>query len=241
MDMGGWTREPELHAPDRTEGGPRWRHNSFSARFRFAGLGCLAAQFAVAKGEEVIKALPKILLALTGVAALSIAYPASVQAVPTTYTYTGNPFTSVSGPYTTSDFVSGMVTLAGPLAANMPFTLVSPIAFSFSDGVQTITPQNDNITNIFFATGPTAAITAWHVAVGDGSVGATSLIATQYDPPALTFDEAVTSTGSGENRDSPGRWEQVVGFPEAGSTLSLMTLTLMALGVAARRFKRAVA
>ena len=40
-----------------------------------------------------MKALPKILLGLTGVAALSLAYPAWVQAVPTTYHYTGNPFT----------------------------------------------------------------------------------------------------------------------------------------------------
>jgi len=37
-----------------------------------------------------MNALPKILLALTGVAALSIAYPASVQAVPTTYQYNGD-------------------------------------------------------------------------------------------------------------------------------------------------------
>jgi hypothetical protein len=53
-------------------------------------------------------------LMLTAVAALSLAYPASVQAVPTTYVYTGNPFTFVTGPYTTSDFVSGMVTSAPP-------------------------------------------------------------------------------------------------------------------------------
>ena len=85
-----------------------------------------------------MKALPKILLALTGVAALSLAYPASVQAVPTTYRYTGNHFTDVCGPYTTSMFVTAMVTLAGPLGANMPLTDVTPIAFTFFDGVQTI-------------------------------------------------------------------------------------------------------
>jgi len=73
-----------------------------------------------------MKALPKILLGLTGVAALSLAYPAWVQAVPTTYQYTGNPFTQVFGVYTTSDFVTAMVTLAGPLGANMPLTQVNP-------------------------------------------------------------------------------------------------------------------
>ena len=53
-------------------------------------------------------------LIFTAVAALSLAYPASVQAVPTTYQYTGNPFTDVTGLYTTSDFVTAMVTLAAP-------------------------------------------------------------------------------------------------------------------------------
>jgi len=45
-----------------------------------------------------MKALPKILLALTGVAALSLAYPASVHAVPTTYVYTGHHFTVAAPP-----------------------------------------------------------------------------------------------------------------------------------------------
>ena len=107
-----------------------------------------------------MKALPKILLALTGVAALSLAYPASVQAVHTTYQYTGNPFTDVSGPYTTSDFVTAMVTLAGPLGANMPsFTPVSPTAFTLSDGVQTITNLTSTRAEFWFATGLTGAIT----------------------------------------------------------------------------------
>src|SRR5262245_43881367 len=132
MVVGGWS-EPEVHAPDRSGWGARWRLNSFSAQFCFTWLGWLAAQIELLK-EEVMKALPKILFAVTAVGALSVAYPASVQAVPTTYQYTGNHFTNVSAPYTTSMFVSGMVTLVGPLAPNMPLTSVSPIAFSFSDG-----------------------------------------------------------------------------------------------------------
>src|SRR5438067_7060849 len=65
MDVGDWITEPELHARDRRGWGARWRLDSFSARLRFIRLGCAAAQIAVAKGEEVMKALPKKLLPLT--------------------------------------------------------------------------------------------------------------------------------------------------------------------------------
>jgi hypothetical protein len=47
MDVGDWITEPELHAPDRagpgSESSRRW-FDSFSARLRFARLGCFAAQ-----------------------------------------------------------------------------------------------------------------------------------------------------------------------------------------------------
>ena len=89
--------------------------------------------------KTLILAAIRCSLMFTAVAALSLAYPASVQAVPTTYQYTGNHFTDVTGPYTTSDFVTAMVTLAGPLGANMPLTEVTPTAFTLFDGVQTIT------------------------------------------------------------------------------------------------------
>ena len=48
--------------------------------------------------KTLILAAIRCSLMFTGVAALSLAYPASVQAVPTTYRYIGNPFTRVSGP-----------------------------------------------------------------------------------------------------------------------------------------------
>ena len=186
-----------------------------------------------------MKASSKILLALTAVAALSFAYPASVQAVPITYTYTGNPFITVHAPYTTSDFVSGMLTLAAPLAANMPLTIVSPIdiiAFSFSDGVQTITQPNATGYQFSFATGSTGAITAWSISI----VSTQGLIDTVSTPEA--FDLAQFDRAFALNRGAPGTWTSD-GAPvsDTGSSLSMMTLTLIALGVAARKFKRAAA
>ena len=187
-----------------------------------------------------MKALPKILLALTGVAALSLAYPASVQAVPTTYHYRGNPFTTVHGGYTTSDFVSGMVRLAGPLAPNMPLTDVMPIAFTFSDGVQTLTNLTPSVSSLFrFATGPAGAISAWRINVGI-PISVTS-IATVSAGGTVGDEGALDPVNFGSNFDAPGEWTTVAFVPDTGSTLSLMTLTLMALGLAARRFKRAAA
>jgi hypothetical protein len=188
-----------------------------------------------------MKALPKILLALTAVAALSVVYPASVQAVPTTYQYTGNHFTTVHGGYTTSMFVSGMVTLAGPLAPNMPLTDVTPTAFTFSDGLQTLTNLTPSVSSLFrFATGPTGAISAWRINVTE--IGPPFPSIATVSAGGTVGDEGVLDPANfGSNRDAPGEWTTVAGVPDTGSTLSLMTLTLMALGVAARRFQRAAA
>ena len=50
-------------------------------------------------------------------------------------------------------------------------------------------------------------------------------------------DEAhISLTDFGNNLQSPGGWRVVA---DTGSTLLLRTLTLMALGLVARRFKRA--
>ena len=54
-----------------------------------------------------------------------------------TYAYTGANFTSATGPYTTSDFVSGTITLSPPLPADSALSLNSLnfLNYSFSDGV----------------------------------------------------------------------------------------------------------
>ena len=162
---------------------------------------------------------------------------ASVQA-DTMYKYTGNPFTFVSGPYTTSDFVSVMLSLASPLAANMPLTQVTPTLFSFSDGVQTITNISANEFLFLFATGPTGNITQWSA---DGVLPSGGFIKTTNNGRTVTDKaQTINPTGTALNIGSPGRWV-LAAAPDVGSSLTLLSLSLTALGVAARRFKRAAA
>src|SRR5215472_10714076 len=167
-----------------------------------------------------MKALCKILLVLTAVAAPLVAYPASVQAVPTTYQYTGNPFTDVSGVYTTSDFVTAMVTLAGPLGANMPLTQVTPTAFTLSDRVQTITNLNAIAPAEFeFATDATGAITAWTVNVFNqlGAIHTDNAITGPVDQ-GYRVDAQGRLIGLAASRN-PGAWRTAIPAPDAGSTL----------------------
>ena len=77
----------------------------------------------------------------------------------------------MTGPYTTSDVVSGMLTLAGLLASNMPLTAIKPTAFTFSDGEQTISNLTFPVGTVFnVATGATGNITLWYMVAVQESV-----------------------------------------------------------------------
>jgi len=180
------------------------------------------------------------LLAVTITAAL-ISQP--MFAVPTTYVYTGNPFTTAQAPYSTSDFVTVRVTLARPLGANMPITVVTPLAFSFSDGVQTITKNTATITAFYFATGPLAQPTTWDVAALIGPAFPEIITYGSYDDPTISIDTArITFTGFASILGAPGSWGVLPPpTPDPGSSLALLSLSLTALGVVARQFKRAAA
>jgi hypothetical protein len=136
-------------------------------------------------------------------------------------------------------FVTAMVTLAEPLAPNMPLTIVSPIAFTLTDGVQTITNLTAPFSFFQFATGPTGAITFWSI------IAATEPSNIIESDRLLVFPFTIDvgnrapgpGEGTGRNIGTPGIWV----VPDTGSTLSLMTLTLMALGLVARRLQRAAA
>ena len=57
--------------------------------------------------------------------------------------------------------MTAMVTLASPLPPNTPFNEVTPLAFSLSDGVQTITNLNATIFAFHFASDGDGTITHW--------------------------------------------------------------------------------
>ena len=197
--------------------------------------------------KTLIVAAIRCFLIFTAVAALSIVYPASVQAVPTTYVYTGNPFTTVSGPYSMNDFVTAMVTLASPLGPNHDLNApVTVTSFSLSDGVQTITSGVGQLdfADFAFETGPTGLIINWAVDVSNLTFPSGE-ITTFKLPNGASEDvgeERFPDPGTGIIFGAPGTWTTVGAVvADTGSAFSLMTLTFMALGLVARQFKRAAA
>jgi hypothetical protein len=88
------------------------------------------------------------------------------------YTYTGSAFTvtNVDGPtppadvYTSTDFVSGTVELSAPLAPNLDVWnsgFLTPLSFSFSDGVNTITNTSATQASFSFGTDALGNIVYW--------------------------------------------------------------------------------
>src|SRR5450432_3499664 len=186
--------------------------------------------------------MQKILRAglLLGCAAFSF-HTAVCVAAPTTYNYTGNDFNSVSFPYTTSDSVTGSITLSGPLANNITvFNAITPLSFSFSDGIsgETVTNTTPAVGSSFsFKTDGSGNITQWQALVDITSVFNFSISTFNAPGGSGVIDSAQHSGGteSGQITNSPGTWS-VQPAPEPG-TCTLMFAGLAVLAVAARRRK----
>lgn len=199
------------------------------------------------------KITPMKKLSITAAIAVATMFAAaSAQAIPITYVYTGNPFTVISdgggtGPYNTSDSVTGSVELSTPLGDSFNGS-VTPIAFSFSDGVQTITNSSTLTTTTFlFQTDSSGAITHWFIVLENSlPSGATNNIDTSMEAGLSGDTGRVFEPGVGEvlgaNGFDPGTWNQKTSsVPDTGSSLALLSLSTTALGVAGRRFKRVAA
>jgi hypothetical protein len=102
-------------------------------------------------------------LAVCSVAALAAAAAASAQ--PTTYTYTGDPYTTAGAPYAVGGNLQGTLSLASPLPPFFPLTDISPaiVSFSFSDDIETRTLADSFLCSFEVATDGLGAITQWRI------------------------------------------------------------------------------
>jgi PEP-CTERM motif len=159
------------------------------------------------------------------------------------YTYTGKDFTSALGQITTNDFISGSITTTNPFGDNLDLVLINPVAFSFSDGVDTI--DNANVSGldiIQISTNASGAIIDWDIILSNanGNVmtinGGPNLVGIVSDGDA----DNNFAAGSGRNSVS-GVFTSAASVPAAvtpePSTLALLgTGILGAAGMMRRRF-----
>ncbi len=162
------------------------------------------------------------------------------------YTYTGNPFTSAYGLLSTTDRVTGSFTL--PTAIGDDFNgEIHPSQYSFTAGDGVIfdqsTPNGGIQLNI--QTDALGYITGWYVGVFINNVADantcgkpksfTACFATEDD---ANLDAPTYPVSAGVNDNSPGTWSDTATHsaeaPEP-SSLEILTIGLLALGIVARK------
>ena len=183
------------------------------------------------------------LIALVSTSALAQTY---------VYTYTGNGFTSASGPYATSDKVTGSVTFSAPLGDNYNGNpSATMLSYNFTDGVG---PQNvvgstsggglgfPYLMNSTFGTDSSGDIVSWNFEVvaflSFFSPPETKGIQTENDSGNVVdsgnIDTPFGYTGVGSVSSDPGVWVETV-VPEP--SVSLLFVSFAALVLASGRFK----
>ena len=154
-----------------------------------------------------------------------------------TYTFTGapfsGPFSSAPAPFTPSDSITGSLTLAAPLATGPQS--VTPLSFSFSDGVDTFTNATASFANFFFDANSAGQIDLWQIYLGSDTA---NQIYTDAGSE-IVFHNGVRAYDIGPT--SKGTWTETVNAsstPEPSGLVLVATGTLGCVGVIRRRAGR---
>lgn len=165
----------------------------------------------------------------------------SLSALPmmadTIYTYTGEAYTNAGAPYTTSDFITGSFTSA-TVGDSETLATVTPVSFSFTDGVQTFDQGNSIVASFSITTDGGGAVTGWSILLNTGD----GLLSSESVSGGTVADEVSDSTLSANagNTGDPGTWVSELASPvPEPSALTFMGTGLVGVaGMARRRFSR---
>ena len=148
-----------------------------------------------------------------------------------TYTYTGNNFTLVNSPYTTSEMVMGTFELSAALPPNLNGNESSLVlSFTMSDGVQTLTSAEAFVETFQFSTDSAGTITRWDVEVAINAGNAPSIETFNFGVSSSDIG-SLTNFISGRNSFTPGIWTvSTTPVPESG-TLNMLFSGLLGLGL----------
>lgn len=154
----------------------------------------------------------------------------------TTYTYTGKNFTFVEAPYTTSDSITGSMTLL-TLGGNYVDVQVNVQSYSFSDGLNSYVGSYSPIAVV--STDATGALNGWTIQLGNFGIGGVPFCTIEggSSPHAPVGGDvcSLSANGPSANSRDSGSWTMVTSETPEPSSLVLMTTALLALGVAARK------
>jgi hypothetical protein len=167
--------------------------------------------------------------------ALTLLVASIAAAQPTTYTYTGDPYTVASAPYVVGGQLTGTFSVASPLPAFLPLTDISPslTALSFNDGVEARTLGNSFICSFQVATDGVGNITRWEILLrrspynpGDphhsiqssgqpGVIEGSDLAGTGTAPASPCDPMVLTTSGSSSTQ---GSWTDTFAQPSVPTT-----------------------
>lgn len=178
----------------------------------------------------------KRLSAALGFLTALVVAPTAGHAVLFEYDYRGPDFQTAVPPYTTSDFVGVWFSIELPLNTNLPFEDYARFvqAFTFSDGVQTITQDDATDDLLFqFQTDGQGDITSWLVRATIGERTISTFFEFNNLMDNAQIDAATTAFVNLPGSNQADNWTQGAKVPEPAA-LGLFLVALLTLGALSR-------